>query len=221
MAEPAEPLEGTLSSTPQYAGQTLSSICALRPRPLIMTGLFRDVLVRHFADVSNIEDTALRGSIWREGETTDILIESIHRWTPQLTEHRPAVLIKRNAYSNRRLSVGDRRHGPSADMQGNSHFTTAWVGSHTLFCLAGTGALAEILSSEVQRELTEFGPVIMKSVDLLRFQVMEIGSVSEVEEATENFAVPITVGYAYTQTWVLQQEAAPLRRVSLSLLLDC
>jgi hypothetical protein len=209
------------AATPQFLGTTLSSICALLPRPLVMTGLFRDWMIRHFADPAVIEDSSLRRLIWKPGQETAILIESIHRWRPELTEKRPAVLVKRNAYSNLRVGVGDRRQGPPADGYGDPHYATYWVGSHTLFCLGGTGAEAELLSTEVQRELTEFGPFVARSVGLMRWQVLEIGQVQQVEEATENFVVPVTVGYTYEQRWVIHQQAPRLKRVSLSMLLEC
>jgi len=210
-----------LHLTQLLGGFTLSSICALLPRPILMTGLFRDWMTRHFASADYIEDASLRRLVWQPGEQTAILIEAIHRWRPALTELRPAVLVKRNAYSNVRLGIGDRRQGPPADKYGDPHYTTFWVGSHTLFCLGGTGAEAELLSTEVQRELTEFGPVVSRSINLMRYQVMEIGQVQQVEEATQNYVVPVSVGYAYEQRWVIRQQAPRLKRVSLSMLLEC
>jgi hypothetical protein len=109
---------------------------------------------------------------------------------------------------------------PPADQLGNRHFSTFWVGSHTLFCIGGTGAQAETLATEVRRDLTEFGPAILKTFCLLRFQVVEVGAISELEESTENFVVPVTVGYAFQENWQLLQQAPTLKRISLSLLTE-
>lgn len=204
----------------QYLQETPSALCSLLPRPLLLTGFFRDILMRHFAERDQIEAPELQQLIWQQGEQTNILIESIHRWVPELTERRPAVVIKRNAYTNRRRGIGDRQQLPSADTFGNPHYATFWVGSHTLFCIGGSGAQAELLATEVQRELTEFGPVIRRTLNLHRFQVTEVGAIAELEEATENFVVPVTVGYAYEQVWSLAKQAPTLRTVSLSNLLD-
>jgi hypothetical protein len=195
-------------------------MCHLLARPLVLTGFLRDYLVRHFQAMT-IEDNALRHLIWKNDLTTPILIESIHRWRPQLTEARPAVIIKRNAYSNRRVGIGDRMQGNPADRLGNAHFATYWLGSHTLFCLGGSGAQAELLATEVQRELTEFGPVIQRAVGLHRYQVVEVGEVGELEESTENFVVPVAVAYAFEQKWVLLSQAPRLAHVSLSMILEC
>jgi len=206
---------------PQYIGTHFSAICSLMPRALLLTGVFRDLLTRHFSSRDYIETPELQRLIWQRGEQTNILIEVIHRWVPVLTEKRAAVIIKRNTYANRRLGIGDRLQMPLADMSGDPHYSTFWVGSHTLFCLGGSGAQAELLATEVQREMTGFGPVIQRTLRLHRFSVTEVGAIAELEEATENFVVPVTVGYAYEQNWLIRQQAPTLRSVSLSTLLDC
>lgn len=197
-----------------------SHLCSLQPRPLLLTGTFRDILIRHFSQAEYIETPELQRLIWEAGELTDILVESIHRWVPELTEARPAVIIKRNAYANQRLGIGDRHLGPSTDKWGDAHYTTFWAGSHTLFCIGGSGAQAELLATEVQRELTQFGPVIQHTLGLHRYQLMEVGPISELEEATENFVVPVTVGYAFAENWLIRKQAPVLRSVGLTTLLD-
>lgn len=206
---------------PQFLGTTVSTLCSVLPRPLIITGLFRELLTRHFAAAEYIETPELVKLLWQKGEQTRILIESIHRWRPQLTEKRPAVIIKRNGFANRRVGIADLNQGPSTDRRGARHYNTYWVGSHTLFCIAGSGAAVDLLGAEVLREMHHFHPVIRDTALLHRFQVMEVGPVAELEEATENFVVPITVGYQYEDQWVLQQERPILRSVRLSFITDC
>jgi len=204
----------------QYIGTNFSDLCSTLNRPLSMTGIFRDYFIRHFKDANLIEETDLKHLIWKAGEDTDILIESVHRWRPELTERRPAIIVKRNSYQNDRRGIGDRRMGPIADREGNEHYVTFWVGSHTLFCIGGTGAQAELLGNEVQRELTEFGPELARKLDLKRFQVTQVGAVAELEEAQENFVVPVTVGYAYEERWIIRPQVPRLARVSMSLILE-
>lgn len=199
---------------------TLSSFCQLMASPQIMTGLFRDILQRHFASADYIEEADLRQLIWRPGEQTNILVEVAYRWSPALTQFRPGVIIKRNSYRNVRLGIGDAKQFPFVDQAGNRHYATSWLGSHTLFCIANSGAQAELLSSEVQRELTGFAEIIRSTLGLLRFQVLEIGPISILEEAQENFAVPVTVSYAYEQRWSVRPQAPRLNNISMSCLIE-
>lgn len=186
-------------------------------RPIMLTGLVRDLLIRHFSTPSQIETPDLRQLVWREDERTGILIESIHRWRGDLVEKRPAVVIKRNAYQNLRMLIGERS---GLTEQGHYEYSTFWVGSHTLFCIHGSGASVEILASEVQRELTQFAPAVIEYLGLLKWAVTEVGGIAEIEEARESFVVPITIGWCYEEHWRLELESLKLRKVPLSVLLD-
>ncbi len=183
----------------------------------MITGLLRDLLVNHFGSSSQIEEADLRHLVWQEGVRTGILIESIHRWRGDLVEKRPAVIIKSNGRQNVRLGIAD--YG-GADGQGNRQYQTFWVGSHTLFCIHGSGAGTEILATEVQREISQFHPVITQYLKLFSWQVTDVGGIAELEEAKESFVIPVTVAWAYSEQWQISLEALKLRKVPLSVLLD-
>jgi hypothetical protein len=183
----------------------------------MITGLLRDLLIRHFADPLNIEEGDLRQLVWREGERTGILIESLWRWRGDLVEKRPAIIIKGNARQNLRLLWGDKA---GTTEQGDALHQTFWVGSHTLFCIHGSGASVDILATEVQREITQFHPAIVEYLGLYNWQVTEVGVIQEVEEARESFVIPVTVGWAYGEMWKLRGESLKLRKIPLSVLLD-
>lgn len=210
---------------PQLRPQLVSQLaCSYGWRPILVTGLIRDLLIQHFADPALAEDPIFRladrqgrPNTWREGTDTGILIESIHRWRGELVGMRPAVVVKRNSYSSMRLGIGDRVR---VDGRGFQTYATLWVGSHTCFCLHGSGAGVELLASEVQRTLTQYGPVISEYLGLMRWLVTEVGPINEVEEAKETFAVPITVGWAYQENWTLELESPKLRRVTTTTLLQ-
>jgi hypothetical protein len=197
-------------------GVQISSLCQMGLQPIMLTGFFRDLLVRHFQP-ENIQSRDLANYIWREDMTTGILIESIHRWRGDLAEKRPAILIKRNQYSNTRMTIGDQA---GTDAQGNRQYVTWWTGSHTLFCIHASGASAEVLATEVQREITQSAPVILQTLGLFRLVVTDVGAISEIEEAKESFVIPVNVTWAYQELWTITQEALRLRSVGLSTLLD-
>lgn len=202
---------------PRLVKGLVSTVCQTGWRVLYITGMLRDLLIKHFATPLNVEEGDLRHLVWRDDERTRILIESVFRWRGDLTEKRPAVLIKRNAYQNLRLGIGD---AAGRDERGMRQFATFWTGSHTVFCIHGSGASVEILATEVQRELTQWHPLFTSRLGLLRWQVTNVGEISEIEEAREHFAVPITVGWAYQELWRIDEESLKLYRISLSALLD-
>lgn len=186
-------------------------------RQLMITGLLRDLLVRHFASPLQIEEDDLKHLVWQEGERTGILIESIHRWRGDLVEKRPAVIIKPNGRQNVRWGIQDYA---GADGQGNRLYQTFWTGSHTLFCIHGSGASTDILATEVQREIGQFHPVITSYLNLFSWQVTEVGGIAELEEAKESFVIPVTVAWTYGEMWKVSLESLKLRKVPLGVLLD-
>lgn len=183
----------------------------------MLTGLVRDLLIRHYTTPLNIEEPDLRHLVWRPDERTGILIESIHRWRGSIVEKRPAIVIKRNAMQNLRLVIANKA---GVTEQGHVEYMTTWVGSHTLFCIHGSGASVELLATETQRELTHFAPVISDYLGLMKWSVTEVGAISELEEARESFVVPITIGWAYEELWKLELESLKLRKIPLSAFLD-
>jgi len=193
----------------------VSNWCSIAPRPHLMTGFFREWFINHFANEDNIEAKELRGKLWKAVPSTDIVIESITQWRPDLTQKRLAIIIKRNDWQVQRISIDDRVHGSIAS-SGYKEHSVLITGSHTFFCIAGRGTEAEILAAEVYREMMQFGPIIRDELDLKRFVVVGVGSLFELEESKENFGVPVTVSYVADENWKLVPQAPVLKRIVLS-----
>lgn len=202
-------------SGPQLLPPKASALCSRGWQPILITGLLRDVLIRHFSAPSGIREPDLRNLIWQPGNTTGILIESLQRWRGELVDKRPAVILKTNARQNFR-PVWKNLSGETP--QGQRDFTTFWIGSHTLFCLNGSGASTEILATEVETQLTEFSQVLQESLGLFRFQVVEVGEASKIEESRVGWAIPVVVGWAYEHTWRTELESLKVRKIPLSFL---
>jgi hypothetical protein len=181
-----------------------------------MTGLFCDLLRRHFATENNIAPADLRNLIWQKTDQTDILIEPAYKWRPELTQKRPGVLIKPNAMANKKIGLANLRQLPFVDRTGNKRFLTYWLGSHTIFCIASNGTKVELLANEVRTELSQFSEVIRSMLDLKQFGVIEVGAISILEEAQQNLVVPVTVGYAIEERWTVREQAPRLNRISLT-----
>jgi hypothetical protein len=204
-----------------YYGTTVSSLCSMLPSSVLMTGVLRDILSRHFFEAERIEDPDLRHLIWREGIQTGILIESAHRWIATNVEQAPAIVVKRNSSARMFRGIGDRRQGQPVDRDGFPHYLGLWVGSHTLFCIGQNGAQSELLAWETARHIGWFAPIIRQSLNLKRIQVTQVGATAILEENQQNFVTPVTVGYGYEDAWVIHSKAPRLRAISASLLCDC
>lgn len=192
-----------------------SNWCSIAPRPHLMTGFFREWFINHFSNSSNIEAKELRGKLWKAIPATDLVIESITQWRPDLTQKRPAIIIKRNDWQVQRISIGDELQGSIA-LTGYREYSVLISGSHTFFCISGKGTEAEILAAEVYREMMQFGPIIRDELNLKRFALVSVGSLFELEESKENFGVPVTVSYVADENWRIVPQAPVLKRIVLS-----
>jgi hypothetical protein len=203
-----------MSESTQQVGISFSSLQSLLPRPQLIIGFLRDYLSRHFQE-GHIESPELQKLIWGNHERTDILIESSTRWLPESTGRRPAVIIHANDSTNVRHGIANKHEGMTSE--GRVRYTTGWSGSSTLFCIGETGAQAAVLANEVQKQLTEYEDQIRRHLCILRFQVMSLGAVAELEEYAQNFVCPVTVAYHYEESWESGPEAPRLSKISISL----
>jgi hypothetical protein len=80
-----------------------------------------------------------------------------------------------------------------------------------------SGAACEVLATEVQTELTEQAPQLVNNLSLMMLRVTEEGPVSSVEESTQNYVVPITLAWAYSECWQLRPDNLPMKRITLTM----
>jgi hypothetical protein len=202
-----------MAQTPEDRTFHESSLCSLGPRPQIMTGLFVTLMRNHFADADNIEHAIFRSKLFVAGATTGVLIDDATVWTPDRTQKRPAIIVRRNKWMHLKRLTGFST-GTTED--GFSEHVKLWRGSHTLFCMAPEGAEAEILAAESYRFLMHFGPIFRKYFKLLMFELLEVGALSQVAEVNNLYVVPITIGYGWDEKWHIRTHAPPLGDIRLS-----
>ena len=193
-----------------------SALCSLgAPRPHAMTGFFVNWFQQHFSAEAGIEAAQLRSLLWAAVDSSNLEVESITRWKPQTTGKRPAIIVSRNDWKVLSLGIDNRMMGV-ATKDGVQHYAAYLEGSHTMFCLYSKATEAEIISAEVYREMMQFGPRIREELEVMRFGAVGVGKIFEVEEATQNFAVPVTVCYALEERWRLIPQAPLLKKIKLS-----
>lgn len=197
----------------------LSALCSFGHTPRLVTGIIRQILMQHFADANQVSNAHLRAylereGVWSSGVTSGMYIESLARWRPELTEARPAIVIKEGNWRWKRVGIGDQ-YGTD-DRDGRTFYAGLWCGTHTIFAIGGEGAETQILSTEVAKQLLYYGPVITDQMELHRWILLEIGAVQALKEATENYIVPVTVAYVAEEAWSLQVDAPRLKRITFN-----
>jgi hypothetical protein len=185
----------------------------------------------HFSDANKIENRALRDNVFvpepvdtTEGTyATGILIDPIYKWNPRRFSKRPAIYIKRNELEIQRLGINDGmtvglgrdENGNLKTYEGDKH-EVGVLGSHTLFSIGRSGAEAEVLASEVFREVQHFAPVLRGDLKLHRLVIAGYTDVQQVEEYDQHFVVAVTVGWAYIEAWRLIPQAPWLKSLAIN-----
>ena len=218
--------EPTTEPGPTYIGlDPTSSICTTGLKNLYITGILLRIIQNHFGRPENLTFNALKARIWKP-ETEDstcenttakdsgIQIESHTLWDPQDVQKRPGIFVKRNRVSTKRLGLDD---GWTLAPANGDYKTKMIVGSHTAFCVAGTGAETELVGQEVFDELLEFSPLIRKDFQFHRFTVSEITEVNKLEESDEHYVVAVVAAWAHSQDWRIKEDAPWLKTLSIDL----
>lgn len=214
---------GNGTGAPEVRFGASHNYCSWGMRPHVMTGFLVQLLRQHFADRQSVEDPALRGTaddpredfLWKVEDPRGMMIEPITNWDPDLAQHTPGVVVRRNAWSNVPTGINSEHQGMYA-ADGYQRFSFFWQGSHTLFCRSAAPAEAERLAAEVYRELQDFGPQIREYLNLKKWGVSEVDRLYRVKAAGgDEYAVPVTVGYATEEQVIVRKHAPKLKRISL------
>lgn len=210
-----------MTSVPYNVDAEISTLCSTGLRPNLLTGVLLRLLTRHFSTAKGIQDPQLQSYIWSANAlNTKILIVPVWKWLTPGSQLRPAIVIKRNALRPRQLGLGDgqslisgtpRSDGVPINQPVKSQ--VAMAGSHTIFAISEEPGEAELLSTEVAIRLIQYQQAIQKEFGFNRFRVAEIGPLAKIEEATEDFAIPVTVAYMFIDAWSVWSAAPFLKRV--------
>jgi len=219
--------------TPQSVDHIPSALCSVGRPPIIMTGALLWALRRHFATANYIVDAGLRAYTWHSDTTqTKIMIEPYTSWTPaaiQALQMRPACLVRRGPWQSQKLGFADQYQGAGnnrvdatvliSDTGGVDNGIKHEViiqGQHTVACMAGKGAEAEALGTEVFYELLEFQQVIREDLGLSVFKVSGLGPTAKVEDSREHWMAPVQLEYSFNHAWSVQQDGLPVKTAAIN-----
>lgn len=220
----------TAQDTTYIRFRPASSLCTTGLQAHILTGVFLQLLRTHFSKAETVEEPRLRNCLWvpkvddpvtPDPAASRILIEPVYRWDPRQVQARPALIVRRDDLQprnriaigmNERMAMGGvaQEDMPAAGRE----YYLPFEGSHTLFCLAMDGGVAELLSTEAARELYQFAKPIALEFGFEFLELAHIGAVARLEESFEHFVVPVTVRYGFYDHWQVVKQAPRFSGVS-------
>lgn len=229
---PASPEPGEADRGPTLVDlDEWSSLCSTGHTPNIITGAILRFLQEHFSREENIENAALKEKVFKpqpddttEGPVaTGILIDPIYKWNPQNFSKRLAIYIKRNGMRIERYGINDGlTTGLGVDKDGNlktyegDYHVVGGLGSHSIFCIGRSGAEAEVLGSEVFREVQHFAPVLRRDLKVKKLAVTEVTEIQQLQEYDQHFVVAVVLAWGYFEKWRLVPEAPWLKGFAIA-----
>ena len=198
----------------QLIGEEAAVRCTVPKTRMVIQGFLVDFLTKLFSDAGNLRDPLMRQLIATGGPDTKILIAPYAKWSPATIGIRPALMLKQNAEQRQNMVIGEVA---AVRIGLDTSYECVWVGSFTIFCISKSDASAEGLATTVKTYLEEFGPWIRDWLGLKLYHVQEVGDLAQLEESREHYAVPVTIGTAYSHNWTLKQEALPLKQISVQI----
>lgn len=191
---------GPVEPVPQPTWSDPSEICKDGLSPYRIHGIMVQLMVMHFCRPELIYNPNIRDKIWtRDPRTTKIWITTISRWQPRAVGIRPAIIVKRQAFSQQRISIADQFF----DVLDHPSFAREVQGKHQFLCVGRTGPEAEDVAFEVEEYLTTFSNVFVKEFGFVDFECIGTGDMTPLEEDKTNFVVPVGVTYKYVWQWTL------------------
>lgn len=219
-------------STPYVRFKAPSSLCTTGLQAQILTGVFLQLLRAHFASADDIEEPRLRNLTWvpvagdpitPDVARTTLSIEPVYRWDPRQLQSAPAIVVKRNAMTPKnRVGIGGNEMfdlgGISKDKlpEVGREYYLPFTGSHTIFCMATEGGVAELLSTEVAREYYQFSRVLVDEFGFEFFELGNIDAVGRLEDHFEAFVVPVTFSYGFYDHWIVSKLEPRFKGVSIT-----
>lgn len=206
--------------SPQPA-EPLNSLEQLRVNPWLLGGIYLQYLRSLFGPGRIMDMPEVRGLTWTPGvpgaQFGGIVIEDILRLDASFAGFRPAIFISRDDWYPQAQGINNQNMGSWTTGDGNGHYTTLWVGSHTIHCLSDLDNpdMAEALGAQVAAEFIEFAPVLRQSCGLQRITV---GLLSRPHELPANagYAVSITISSAFTHQWTIRPETPLLAKFTIN-----
>lgn len=189
---------------------------------MLLTGFIRDLLIQQWSNPLNILADVNKQYVWKAGADTGILIESAFKFRPEITKKRPGIFIKRNPFKPADVGIGGMIQGGGlsaypTEKGAHEHYISNYSGSHTLFVVHSSDAAAEMVAFEVIQQMLSFKMALAKQLQLRNFKLGDVGSISQLEEFSESYVVPITVQWSFESVHEVMLESRPLKRVVFDL----
>lgn len=174
-------------------------------RPAIMNAVFLNLLKHYFAHPAYLKTPRFKlnpNKTLEPDENSSVFIASASAFTPEITDKRPAVIIRRMEWSCNDIGVGENTMPVANSTQ--RRFLYSFSGSHAFFCTSRESGELDLLTEEVMNCFIYFRPVIRRILGLAKFLLKMVDKVTIFRSNRDYFVCPIMVQYLWTESWTTE-----------------
>lgn len=185
-----------------YYPDARDPLCEKFPSPLFLDGVFREILTEYFSSADNIQSPSLKDKIFSPNpQATKIRIEPIYRWTPELIDRVPAIILQRGKLVQH--TPGLSFATVETPVNNRLEMLKLWGGEHAFICVSRLAAEAEELGFELIKLFSDYKIQITRYCNLHSFDVSSFEPLKILAETSERIFVS-AVATAYTIVETLQ-----------------
>lgn len=189
-------------------------LCHVRKTPLVLYGIFTEILKRFYSDAENLPLTAC-DFVWDEdNQLTKIWIGTEFDWNDSYPEMRPAIYVKLGPLKWSSLTG---RHDAKMAMNlehGEYMFSRTGSGTVSFVHVGRTSGEAVNISGATSDLLSAFAWPIKNDFHFLTLEptqddILQLGE----EESSERYKSTVTYSYSFQDTFILKLESQKLKKI--------
>jgi hypothetical protein len=164
------------------------------------------------ADLVYVDDERAGG----EDQRGAIRIDLSDAWNPSRVGTLPAVLVKANDMASVTVGLANMHmFGPTQDGSRVTR-TRAWAGSLTVLSLAMKPRQSRLIAVSVAEHLQQLSHEIGCHLKLAKLNVARIQATRPLRELPTALATPVTIEFAFFDTWHVLPDAQPFNHFVLT-----
>ena len=206
----------------QQVEDDCSSLVSSGVTPYVMTGILIRLLRYHFADSNNIGIESLRNLTWKKDcDESKIHIGVGYEFTPATVQARPAIYVKREAVSAKRVSAlkGDSTVTAVNSITGlfeGAQYQKQIEGVFSLVCAGTLGLEAELLGEEVYYRMLHFAPKIQDDIRVSKFSVRSLSEIKTIKAPpSQLYYTVVAIDWTLIHRWRIVPISPVLKRTHL------
>lgn len=201
---------------PKEIAQYIPLLQHLRKTPLILYGIFVELLRQFYSDAKNIPINTC--AVWDpDPKVSGIWIDTEYNFEDNVLEKRPAIYVKLGEISyNSTTGRRDSRIGMNLE-DGEYYFSRVGQGYVSFVHIGATKGQTIVLAGATLDYLDAFSSVIQRDFCFESFDVVKLSPIRiDKSEAKDTYHSDVVCAFSFQDVWTLKLESQKLKKLTMN-----